>query len=31
MSLYNLVRLDVKKEKTEISIKEEEEKRISED
>jgi hypothetical protein len=31
MSLYNLVRLDVKKEKTEISIKEEQEKRISED
>jgi hypothetical protein len=31
MSLYNLIRLDVKKEKTEISIKEEEEKRISKD
>jgi hypothetical protein len=31
MSLYNLIRLDVKKEKTDISIKEEEKKRISED
>jgi hypothetical protein len=29
MSLYNLVRLDVKKEKTEINIKEEEKKRIT--